>query len=207
MAAPSFDHSLDPSLPSLGSGEGEARLAGIFAGSRVLREDAATSRAFLAAAPNFEIVHFGGHSLVDSQTPLLSRLLFAAEAGDTSRGGLSSADLLRQRFDRTRLVVLASCSTGTGKVSRTEGVENLVRPFLADGVPVVVASLWPVDDTAAAIFGSFYRHLALRFEAAEALRAAQIELIDSSGDGEGAPPATWAASRSSDPARLTGSSR
>jgi CHAT domain-containing protein len=79
---------------------------------------------------------------------------------------------------RTRLVVLASCRTATGRVSRTEGVENLARPFLAAGVPAVIASLWDVDDPAAVAFMTrFYRHLRCSFDAAAALRSAQIEAL------------------------------
>jgi CHAT domain-containing protein len=193
VAAPAFDRALNPSLEPLEAGDVDAAIAEIFPASRVLRAAGATRRAFLGAAGDCEIVHFGGHSLINTDFPLLSRMLFASEPGDTSRGVLYSADILHERFLHTRLVVLASCSTAAGRISRTEGVENLARSFLAAGVPVVVGSLWRVDDPLAARFFSlFYRNLARGFDAAAALQAAQVELIENAS-GPLAALRVWAA--------------
>jgi CHAT domain-containing protein len=193
IAAPDFDLELEPTLTVLKAGETESAIARIFPGSRVLREGAATRGAFLQAAADFEILHFGGHSVINADLPLLSKMLFAKDPADPARGALYSGDVLRQRFPRTRLVVLASCGTAFGKVSRTEGVESLARPFLATGVPAVVASLWTVDDAPTAeFFALFYRHLKQRFDAAGALQAAQVELIEH-GAGPAARPLTWGA--------------
>ena len=125
---PKFDHWLYPALTDLDSAETEASIARIFPGSTVLHGPDATRRAFLGSAGDFEIVHFGGHSVVNPEFPLLSQMVFAMDPGDPSRGVLYSGDILRQRFPRTRLAVLASCSTALGRISRTEGVENLARP-------------------------------------------------------------------------------
>jgi len=74
--------------------------------------------------------------------------------------------------------VLASCATAAGRVSRTEGVESLAQPFLAAGVPAVVASLWSVGDQGTAdFFQRFYRHLAKSSDAAGALQATQLDFL------------------------------
>jgi CHAT domain-containing protein len=165
----------------------------LFPGSRVLSDRAATRRVFLEEGGGFEIIHFGGHSLVNSEYPLLSQMLFAGVPDDPARGVLYSGDVLRQHFPRTRLVALASCSTAAGKVSRTEGVESLARPFLAAGVPAVVASLWDVDDvTTAEFFGRFYGHLRQTFDPAEALQKTQIESLEDPSE-KVANPRTWGA--------------
>lgn len=193
VAAPDFDRDIDPSLRSLSAGGMEASIARIFPGSQVLRGAGATRKAFLEAADGFESLYFGGHSIVNADFPLLSQMLFAKDPADPDRGVLYSGDLLRQRFPRTRLVVLASCSTALGKTSRTEGVENLARPFLAAGVPTVVASLWNVDDEVTAdFFVRFYRKLRQRFDVAWALRETQIESIEQ-GSGPAASPLAWGA--------------
>ena len=185
---PDFDRKLYASLPRLRAGESEASFARMFPGSRVLRHAGATRAAFLGSAGDFEIVHLGGHSLVNTEFPLLSQMLFASAPEDPARGVLYSGDILTQRFSSTRLVVLASCSTALGRISRTEGVESLARPFLAAGVPAVIASLWDVDDEAAAdFFSRFYRHLARNFDVARALRETQLDLIES------AAPLSWGA--------------
>jgi CHAT domain-containing protein len=194
IADPDFDHVLYPTLVRLRSADIEASIAQIFPGSPpVLRDQNATRRAFLRSAGDFEIVHFGGHSVVNPEFPLLSQMVFAKEPGDPSRGVLYSGDILRQRFPRTRLAVLASCSTALGKISRTEGVENLARPFLATGVPVVIASLWDVnDEVSATFFTRFYQNLKKGWDVAGALQSAQIEAIEHS-TGRIARPQTWAA--------------
>jgi CHAT domain-containing protein len=178
IAAPDFDQSVDPSLSALKAGDTDAAIAQVIPGSRVIREKAATRRAFLRSAGDYGIVHFGGHSVVNTETPLRSQMLFATSPEDASRGVLHSGEILNQRFPGTRLVVLASCATAAGRVSRTEGVESLAQPFLAAGVPAVVASLWSVGDQGTAeFFQRFYHHLAKSSDAAGALQAAQIEFL------------------------------
>jgi CHAT domain-containing protein len=190
---PDFDRELFPALPRLKASRTEASAQGFFPGSQVLSDREATPSAFLRDAGDYEILHFGGHSLVNKDVPLLSQMLFAAEPGDPSRGVLYSGDLLGQRFLRTRLAVLASCSTASGRISRTEGVQSLARPFLAAGVPTVVASLWNVEDqTTAELFGRFYSHLSKTFDPAAALRKAQIESLEQ-GSSEAAAPWAWGA--------------
>lgn len=189
VAAPDFDPTVDPTLRVLSAGSREALIAQIFPGSELLHGAKARRQAFLTAARDAEAIYFGGHSVVNAEVPLLSQMLFAKDPSDPSRGVLYAGDVLRQRFPRTRLVVLASCSTALGKTSRTEGVESLARPFLAAGVPTVVASLWNVDDKETAdFFVRFFQRLRQRFDVAEALRATQVESLR-----QGSSPAGWGA--------------
>jgi CHAT domain-containing protein len=188
-AAPDFDRTLDPSLLPLKSGATDASIARIFPGSQVLQGPAATREAFLQAAGDFEVLHFAGHSLINTDFPLLSQMLFAQGSTDPNRGVLYSGDILEHRFPSTRLAVLASCSTAAGRISRTEGVESLARPFLAAGVPTVIAALWDVDDQVTAdFFVRFYHHLAERFDVAGALQATQIDALE-----QGMDPKAWGA--------------
>lgn len=190
---PDFDREIFPALDRLKAARSEANAATFFPGSRVLGDRNATREAFLQDAREYEIVHFGGHSLVNASYPLLSQMLFAADPNDPARGILYSGDLLGRRFERTRLAVLASCSTAAGRISRTEGVQSLARPFLAAGVPAVIASLWDVEDERTAqLFGRFYRHLQQNFDPASALQKAQIESLQQGG-AEAADPWAWGA--------------
>ena len=91
------------------------------------------------------------------------------------------------------MVVLAACRTAAGAVSRVEGTLGLGRPFLAAGVPYVVASLWDIDDSVSRrFFITFHRALLSGGDPVVALRAAQIALLRS-GDPSLAHPASWAA--------------
>jgi CHAT domain-containing protein len=79
---------------------------------------------------------------------------------------------------RTRLVVLAACDTGNGYVSDSDGVQSLARPFLAAGVPSVVATLNPVHDLATkTLLTVFHRRFRSGASAAEAMRQAQLSLL------------------------------
>jgi CHAT domain-containing protein/tetratricopeptide (TPR) repeat protein len=189
VSAPDFDRALEPALAPL-SGL-DAGFASIFPGSRVLGGRAATVDSFLRLCGSFEIVHFGGHALVNTDSPLASRLLFARNPSAPGAEALYSGDVLRARFARTRIVVLASCGTALGRISGSEGVESLARPFLAAGVPVVVAALWDTDDRVANdLFARFYGALRRRGDAASALRSAVVEMIEH-GSPAARSPVSW----------------
>jgi CHAT domain-containing protein len=193
FVAPEFDRDLYPDLQRIEPGDIGESLARWFTGSLVLSGRAATRASFLRSAGDFDILYFGGHSVINVEHPLRSQMVFATHADDPTRGVVYSEDVLGMRFQRTRLAVLASCSTGLGKISRSEGVENLARAFLAAGVPAVVASLWPIEDAKTdAFFGEFFRTLHDRYDVAGALRAAQLGLIERSA-GSVAAAKTWGA--------------
>lgn len=76
-------------------------------------------------------------------------------------------------------------------MSSGEGSLSLARAFLAAGVPVVIASLWPVDDRETArLFSRFYRNLRDGGEVLDALRQAQLETLNLERDR---PGSAWAA--------------
>jgi CHAT domain-containing protein len=151
----------------------------------------ATKERFLKLAPDFDVVHFGGHAFVNPEFPLLSRLVFADQAeGEQS---LYAHEIALLRFPRTRVVVLAACSTAAGAVSRGEGVVSVARPFLGGGVPLVIASQWDVDDRATEqLTLVFHRELAKSGDPVRALQIAQLALLRS-GDAVQALPESWGA--------------
>jgi CHAT domain-containing protein len=78
-------------------------------------------------------------------------------------------------------------------VSRVEGALSLGRPFLAAGVPDVVASLWDIDDAVSRrFFVAFHRALLAEGDPVVALRKAQLTLLRSD-DASLAHPASWVA--------------
>lgn len=158
---------------------------------QILTGRTATKERFLQMAPAFDVVHFGGHALVNPEFPLLSRLVFADDAEGES--ALYAHELTRLRFPRTRVVVLAACSTAVGAVSRGEGVVSVARPFLGGGVPLVIASQWDVDDRATEqLTLAFHRELAKSGDPVHALQTAQLALLRS-GDAVKASPESWGA--------------
>lgn len=88
-----------------------------------------------------------------------------------------------------RLAVLSACETAGGRMTTGEGTLGLTAAFLSAGVPVVVSSLWPVDDRVTAILmRAFYGHLAAGEPVATALRRAQLEV---SRSGKYGHPYFW----------------
>ncbi|MCU1348545.1 MAG: repeat family protein [Acidobacteria bacterium] len=188
FANPTIPRDAFPSLPSLGASELEASVVARFYRSHaVFTADAASAKRFLSDAPTHEVVHFAGHAIVHQTEPASSLLVCASTAGVP--GSLTMRQIARMRFDSTQVVVLAACSTMTGRNAAVEGVASIARSFMIAGVPAVVGTLWDIDDREAApLMRSLHEQLARGASPAAALRAAQIAAI-----GSGRPPSEWAA--------------
>lgn len=149
----------------------------------VLFDEEATVPEFLALARKSNVLHFAGHAIANVRTPSRSMLLLAPSPAHT--GALEARELLtRLSLDQTRLVVLGACSSAGGLPIGPEGVAPLVRPLIAAGVPAVIGTLWDIDDaTAKEVLVSFHRHYRDGGDAAVALQAAQIELLNEKNAG------------------------
>ena len=110
---------------------------------------------------------------INSNAPFLGDI-------DTSNDGvLTALEVLSLNLSGTRLVVLSACETGLGEIHEGEGVYGLRRSFQEAGVAEVISSLWEVSDAGTqALMTSFYDRLLAGQPAREALRDAQLELID-----------------------------
>jgi len=179
-------------LPDLSYAEVEGKaIAALYSNAVVVSGPDATKSLFVSRAGSADIVHFAGHAIANDSNPLLSRMLFASDASNHS-GALFTNELLDMRFDRTALVVLAACRTGVGPVRKGEGPIGLARPFLARGVPSIVATLWDVNDRATAtFFETFYRALRAGADTGAAMRQAQVAMIHDR-DRRFQSPASWA---------------
>lgn len=118
----------------------------------------------------YDILHMAAHAKNDDQSPWQSAIRFLP---DPENGHLRATDVLDLQLD-ARLVVLSSCSTGSGQILSGEGVLGLSTAFLSTGVPAVLASLWPVDDGATTEFmRRYYGFLSEGQDCAEALASTQ----------------------------------
>ena len=185
---PSFDLNPHPELPLLRSAEMEARMvAELYEPSAKLRlaRDASKDR-ILREMSSAEVIHFAGHYVIDGSSPLMSRMLLAG-------GDISALEIVSQRLDRTKLVVLSACQTGFDRYYESEGAVGLARAFIVAGVPLVVASQWPVDsDATASLMISFHRYRRSGLDSFESLRKAQADMLHASAEPH-TSPYYWAA--------------
>lgn len=134
----------------------------------------------------YNVIHLALHGYVDSEFPDRSALVFAPEQPAVDDSLLQVREIRNLHFNAS-LVTLSACNTGVGPISE-EGPSNIVNAFIESGAESVVSTLWELEDHATAqLMTVFYSHLSRREEKAEALRQAQIEMINS-----GAPPYYWA---------------
>ena len=148
---------------------------------------------------NSDVIHLATHYVADERSYLLSAFPLAREPGrdvqvSESDGKLQVYEIYAMNLSRPRLAVLAACRTGIEKTYEGEGAISVSRPFIAAGVPVVVASLWPVEsDSTAALMISFHRHRVRdHLSTSRALRLAQTEMIHGA-DARLHHPYYWAA--------------
>jgi len=131
------------------------------------------------------IIHFAVHGELNAEDPMKSALLLVP--GDGEDGLLEVRELFATELN-ARLVVLAACESGLGKLSRGDELVGLQRAFLYAGTPAVMTTLWKVDDRASfTLMRAFYDGLEAN-GATESLRAAQRALLRTSPH-----PFAWAA--------------
>jgi len=179
-------------LPDLRAARIEAtEIARLYADSDLLLDGAATKPAFLAGLGRSDVVHFAGHA-TEGDSPSSERLVLAMDPETRSAGMLRADEIVSSDLRRARLVVLAGCRTATGSRTHLEGVLGVTSPFLAAGVPMVVASLWDVDDSASSrFFLEFHRRFLAGADAATAVQETQVALLRGT-DPVLAHPSKWA---------------
>src|SRR5438105_4745456 len=129
---------------------------------------------------DFAVVHFAAHTARNDERVSQSALLLAPSPAD--HGELRLGEIASRRMAKTRLVVLAACSSAVAD-RRSDGAESLASAFIAAGVPTVVATLADVDDAATSrVMEAFHeRFRASRAAASSARSAIRSEIRDSSG--------------------------
>jgi CHAT domain-containing protein/tetratricopeptide (TPR) repeat protein len=160
--------------------EGEM-VAGNFNAARLLTGSEANLSVVFAELPKASVFHFAGHALSTPQRSglLLPDMLF--KSGALKRGLLSNV----------QLAVFSACDTQDISTEGAYDADSMVRVFLQEGVPHVVASRWNVDSAATRQFmNSFYQALLKGNSVAESIHRAQVSLRSAPGM---AHPYYWSA--------------
>jgi len=140
--------------------------------------DATKSQLLDTDLSKFRFLHFATHGVLPVDAGIREPSLVLSYDG-IAQGHmfLSMSEILGLKL-QAESVVLSACNTGSGSISRAEGVMSLGRAFLAAGSSSVVVSLWQVSDESTALFmEDFYRNMLEGKRKDVALAAARTSLF------------------------------
>lgn len=166
---------LDRPELDLPSAEEEAKMiAQMVPQSKIFTRLAASETAFKQFAGNYRYLHLATHGQFNSESPLQSRVILAADKNND--GYLTVGEIYGLRLN-AELVTLSACETGLAKSMNGDDVIGMTRGFLYAGSSNIIASLWEVDDAATSeLMKQFYRNIKAGQSKKEALRNAQQSL-------------------------------
>jgi len=126
------------------------------------------TRSLIATSTLF---HYMGHGRPDGSGTSLDY---------DSAGPLRAKDFSTAMLHNAELAVLAACSGAVGRESGLADSNNLVRTFLAAGVPAVIASRWNVDSASTSqLMIGFYQNLKKDQTVGQAVYNARIQVMHS----------------------------
>jgi CHAT domain-containing protein/uncharacterized protein HemY len=195
---PSFDRNHFENFKDLPEAEVEAKEITKYYPhtQKILVGPQATKTAVVDSLQHVEVINYAGHYLVNHGEPLASGLLLtkSADSDNAEDSILTNAELINQKLPRVKLVVLSACETGVEQYYNGEGLVGLSTTFLKAGAPLVVASQWKVDSSAAAELIKRFHFLRKqeKLSTTAALRRAQLEMMEAP-DGSYRQPYFWAA--------------
>ncbi len=186
-------------LPRLVASRHEVERAGEMFGGKVMiltgvQADREHVIAALASKPR--IIHIASHFL--SERSGNAAIILGIRPGPGNQPQLellTAADVADLRIPGA-IVVMSGCSSAAGQILPAAGLLGLARSWLAAGARAVIATQWATPDDTGNLFACFYSHLREmdqgdRLAPAEALRRAQVEMLESGGWRS--EPKYWAA--------------
>lgn len=195
VADPAFDGEANLGLERLPGARAEVEaIAREYPKTEVLSGAEAARPGLAAALRGAAVLHYAGHAVFDDDRPLESHLVLAPTTGEGT-GHMTAAEIEQLDLTGLRLVVLSACWTARGHGGRSGGFAGLTGALIGAGAGGVVGSLWRVDDDLTrVVMVEFHRAYRRSGDAAGALRAAQLHVLQST-DPARRLPAVWAAFR------------
>ncbi len=146
-------------------------LAHLLVDADVLLSEQATFAQVRDMAQDYGLLHIAAHGLFRPEAPLLSSIhLFDR--------WMTVQDIYDLELHAS-LVMLSACETGLGHDAGGDDMVGLVRGFLYAGASSLIVSLWSVDDESMTkLTASFYENWLAGQSKAQALRSAQLALLE-----------------------------
>jgi CHAT domain-containing protein len=174
-----------------------ARTLGATNGATFLGPAASRDNVLASGIRHKAIVAFATHGLQAGELPGLDQpaLALALAKNPAASPLLTLTDVLGLKLEAD-WVVLSACNTASAEGEAAEALSGLGRGFFFAGARAILVTHWPVESESARrlVSGVFARYAAdAKLARAEALRAAQLELMQGKGAGYSlAHPLFWA---------------
>ncbi len=149
-----------------------------FNNKRLYIGDNATKQSFIKEINESKIIHIATHSEVSEQDPLFSTIyLKNQQSTQFSKNTGQNALFAYELFDtvlKNDLIMLNSCSSGSGNYMQGTGIMGISRALRYAGAKSLALNLWSVNDRVASIFATdFYGFINQGYSKSEAMRMAK----------------------------------
>ncbi|WPU91563.1 CHAT domain-containing protein [Mucilaginibacter sabulilitoris] len=149
-------------------------------GGTSLFNEKATKQQFLNSAHQYGIIHLATHAYVNDLNPGKSYIAFypaAPASGITYK--LYQPEIYNLKLDKTALVILSACESGTGELIKGEGLMSLSRAFSYAGCNNIITSMWKADDASTAyISARLHAYLKKGHTITQALKEARLDYLN-----------------------------
>ena len=175
--APGYKNSKD-SLRHIPLGLENMRKLAFITFGKSLTGTRATEKEFKQQCGKYDIIHFYAHGFEDTLNPTNSKLILSNPIDTLNDGYLHAWEVYNMHLN-TEMVVLGSCYSGAGKLSKGEGVMSISRSFSYAGTKSVIVSLWlAFHKPANIIFNTFYFNLFKAQRKDKALQLAKLKYLE-----------------------------
>lgn len=146
---------------------------------RIFIEDEATKEAFKDIAGDSRVIHIATHSEVSEQDPLFSTIYLNESNGvKNTNSALYAYELFETKL-KNDLIMLNSCSSGSGSYLQGTGIMGISRALRYAGAKSLALNLWSVNDQVASEFASgFYSAINKGETKSKAMREAKLRLLN-----------------------------
>lgn len=146
-------------------------------GGQSFYDHGATKNKFIEYASSGNILHLAMHTIINDSLPMQSKLIFYKNCDDSASNYMFTHEIYNMNINAS-MVTLSACNTGSGKLSKGEGIMSLSRGFVYAGVPSIIMTLWEVqDESGSLIMNKFYQNLDNGMTKDAALQQAKISVL------------------------------